>query len=171
MKSKTISIRLVEEMDAQFILQLRLNTQYSKYLTEVSENLDDQINWIRNYKEDERSGIQYYFIIELNDGTPCGTVRIYDIKQDSFGWGSWILNESKTRYAAIESAFLVYKYGFEELGFKKSHFDVMKGNVGVISFHKKMGAKQIGEDECNFYFEITKEQVELARQPLIGKLQ
>ena len=109
---------------------------------------------------------QFYFIIQKLDGTPCGTVRVYDIRSDSFCWGSWILNENKTRFAAIESAFLVYKFGFESLGFKKCHFDVMKGNDKVISFHKKMGAVQVGEDEANYYYEITDVAVKFSEQKL-----
>ena len=89
-------------------------------------DLASQQAWIRKYKQDEANGSQFYFIIERLDGTKCGTVRVYDLREDSFCWGSWILNESKTRYSALESAFLVYRFGFEELGFKNSHFDVMK---------------------------------------------
>jgi hypothetical protein len=97
------------------------------------------------------------------DGTPCGTVRIYDLREDSFSWGSWILNEDKTKYAAIESALLIYKFGFERLGFSKSHFDVMKGNAKVISFHRKMGAIEVSNDSVNIFFEITRDNVEKSR--------
>ncbi|HDI3323402.1 TPA: N-acetyltransferase, partial [Vibrio cholerae] len=90
------------------------------------------------------------------DGVPCGTVRIYDFKNDSFSWGSWILNDSKPRYAAVESAFLIYEFGFEKLGFKKSHFEVVKGNDKVSDFHLKFGAQQVDEDSDNYYYEISK---------------
>ena len=83
---------------------------------------------------------------------------MYDFKYDSFCWGSWILNEDKTRYAAVESALLVYRFGFEQLCFKKSHFDVRKENVGVVNFHKNFGAKIVDEDDDNFYFIYEREQ-------------
>ena len=155
LESKSIRLRLVEELDAEFILKLRLDEKYNQFLSSVTADLQSQKDWIKKYKGDEKTKKQFYFIIERLDGTPCGTIRAYDLTQDSFCWGSWILNENKTHYAALESAFLVYKFGFEVLGFKKSHFDVMKGNQRVISFHKKMGAIEIGEDEQNYYFEIT----------------
>lgn len=161
LKSKTVSMRFVEESDAEFILSLRLDSRYNNFLSKVDANLDGQKSWIRQYKDDEREEKQFYFIIERNDGTPCGTVRIYDIRSDSFCWGSWILNEDKTRYAALESAMLVYEFGFYRLNFNKSHFEVMKENNRVVNFHKKFGAVEIGEDENNFYFEITKESVSL----------
>lgn len=101
-------MRYVEESDAEFILSLRLDNRYNNFLSRVDASLDGQKSWIRKYKDDEREEKQFYFIIERNDGIPCGTVRIYDLKKDSFCWGSWILNEDKTRYAALESAMLVY---------------------------------------------------------------
>lgn len=168
--SKTVSMRLVEESDAEFILSLRTDDKYNKHLSAVSQDVDSQIQWIKNYKKDEIERSQFYFIIERNDGVRCGTVRIYDIRNDSFSWGSWILNEEKTRYAAIESAFLVYSFGFGELGFKKCHFEVRKGNEKVISFHEKMGALKTGETDMEYFFEITSESVSKARAVLERKL-
>lgn len=158
-KSKTVQIRLVEERDAEFILSCRLDDSLNTFLSKIDADLEAQRLWIRKYKISEQNGEQYYFIIERLDGTPCGTVRIYDILSDSFCWGSWILNKDKTRYAAIESALLVYKFGFDILGYQKSHFDVMKGNTKVISFHEKMGAVIVSADDDNHYFEITKSKV------------
>lgn len=157
--SKSIRMRLVECNDAAFILSLRLDDNYNKFLSKVDVDLDVQISWITKYKNDEKNGKQFYFIIERLDGTPCGTVRIYDIRENSFCWGSWILNEQKTRYAAIESALLVYEFGFNSLKLNNSHFEVMKSNSKVISFHEKFGAKRISEDDENYYFIISKKDV------------
>ncbi|PHJ40201.1 GNAT family N-acetyltransferase [Vibrio sp. PID17_43] len=157
--AKTVQLRLVEESDASFIVSLRTDDKYNKYLSNVSSDVDIQREWIKRYKEKERNKDEFYFVIERNDGTPCGTVRIYDLKDDSFCWGSWILNEDKTRYAAVESALLVYEYGFEHLGFSKSHFEVVKENIKVIDFHLKFGAKQTSEDLEHYYYEISKESV------------
>lgn len=168
--SKTIRLRLIEEKDASFVLSLRLNSAYNQFLSAVTPDIDAQLSWIKNYKKDEAVGTQYYFIIEKIDGTPCGTVRLYDFKGDSFCWGSWILNENKTRYSALESAFLVYKFAFDILKFKKSHFDVRKGNDKVISFHEKMGAIKTGENELDYFFEITKSAVLDQRERLKNKL-
>lgn len=170
LESKSIRLRFVEEADADFILGLRLDSRYNTFLSAVTADVEAQREWIKKYKADESKGEQYYFIIERLDGTPCGTVRVYDIRDDSFCWGSWILNESKTRYAALESAFLVYEFGFNKLGVKRSHFEVMKGNKGVIKFHARMGAVKVDEDEINDYFEITEEAVEKARKILEEKI-
>lgn len=169
--ARTIRMRLVEEEDAEFILALRLDKNYGKYLSSTDASVSKQREWIRRYKQDEQAGIQYYFIIERLDGVRCGTVRVYDLREDSFCWGSWILNQEKTRYAAVESAFLVYQFGFEALGFAQSHFDVMKDNQRVIAFHQKMGAEIVGEDEQNLYFTIRKADVAESKKKLSSKIQ
>lgn len=161
-------MRLANEYDAEFILSLRLDSRYNLYISDVSPNVEDQRAWLRNYKNDESLGKQYYFIIEKLDGTPCGTVRIYDLRNDSFCWGSWILNDKKTRYSAVESALLVYEFGFDKLGFDKSHFEVDKRNEKVVSFHEKFGATKVGEDPNYYYFEIEKKTVDETREKLRG---
>ncbi|PMX27598.1 MULTISPECIES: GNAT family N-acetyltransferase [unclassified Pseudomonas] len=170
LKSKTVQLRLVEESDAEFIVSLRTDEKYNKHLSAVTGDVEAQVDWIRRYKEDEANKQQFYFIIERLDGVRCGTIRVYDFVGDSFCWGSWILNEDKTRYAAIESAFLVYQFAFDELGFQKCHFDVRKGNDRVISFHEKMGATRTGETELDYLFQITKEAVSESRAKLQSKL-
>lgn len=162
LNAKTIRLRLIEPTDAEFVLSLRLDKRYNSFISKVDDDVEAQRRWITDYKKDEAEKLQFYFIIERLDGKPCGTVRIYDLKQDSFCWGSWILNEDKTRYAAIESALLVYKYGFDVLGYEKCHFEVMKNNSKVTEFHKKFGAVIVSEDSDNDYFEITKENVDKA---------
>lgn len=95
LESKNIRVRYVEESDADFILSLRLDNRYNTFLSTVTPDVEAQREWILKYKNDEEKGKQFYFIIERVDGTPCGTVRVYDIRKDSFCWGSWILNEKK----------------------------------------------------------------------------
>lgn len=170
LQSKTIRLRLINEDDAEFILGLRLDNKYNKFLSEIPDDISLQKAWIKNYKTDESNGLQFYFLIERLDGIPCGTVRVYDIRNDSFCWGSWILNDKKTISAALESAFLIYDFGFNYLGRDKSCFDVIKGNEKVVSFHRKMGAKKIGEDEKNYYFEVSKHSISRARNRFYGKL-
>lgn len=157
LNSKSIRLRLIEVDDAEFVLGLRLDDKYNKYLSPVPPNLENQIKWIQLYKNKEAAAEEYYFIIERLDGEKCGTVRVYGIQDNHFTWGSWILNGEKTRFSAIESALMVYKFGFEIKGFEKSVFDVMKGNEKVISFHEKFGAKRTAEDDVNVYFELSKE--------------
>ena len=80
---------------------------------------------------------------------------MYDFSNDSFCWGSWLIKEGAPKTTAIESALQIYEYGFYTLGFTKSHFDVRKGNDRVNAFHQRFGAKIVGEDELNYYYDYT----------------
>lgn len=159
LSAKTIYFRLVQESDAGFICELRNNPELNQHISQSTAMIDEQRNWIRTYKSRESQGDEYYFIICRKDtNEPIGTIRLYDFKDvpRSFCWGSWILNENKTRYAAIESALLVYKIAFEALNFEQSHFDVRKGNVGVHDFHMRLGAQHIDSTDIdNLYIYLS----------------
>lgn len=153
LKSKTIFLRLVELSDAKFIHTLRIDKRYNQHLSFVDDDVLKQEKWIFEYKKREELEQEFYYIIHRNsDSLPIGTVRIYDFlgDRDSFSWGSWILNENKTRYAALECALLIYDFAFLELGFKRCHMDIRKQNIKVIEFHKRFGVKIICETEEDY---------------------
>lgn len=154
LKSKTVHLRLAEVKDAEFIYSLRINEKLNKHISKVNGTSRDQEEWLKRYKEREQSGQEYYFIIVRNDNHKAvGTVRIYGVTDDKrFCWGSWVLNSEKTVTSAIESAYLLYKFAFEEKGYKSAYFQVDRDNTQVISFHKKTGANFVGEDENNENF-------------------
>lgn len=159
-KGKTLSLRLAEVDDAEFIYRLRVDPSYNQHLSVVDGTSDDQREWLRKYKERESRGEEYYFIIfRTSDQFPLGTIRIYDFVggRKSFGIGSWIVADQKSRFSALESVLLAYDFGFSELGFEACHMDVRKDNEKVVSFHRKSGALLCREDDVNVYFTMTRE--------------
>jgi RimJ/RimL family protein N-acetyltransferase len=158
---KRIRLRDVEVADAGFILSLRLDPELNQHISKTDGDLSKQVAWIERYKAQTTD---YYFIIEEKDGTAWGTVRIYDIRGDSFCWGSWIVRKDAPTFVAMESALLIYEFGFGVLGFAASHFDVRKGNERVVQFHQRFGARITGEDAENFYFQLTREDYAPARK-------
>ncbi|WPU24674.1 GNAT family N-acetyltransferase [Cedecea neteri] len=159
LKSKTVHIRLAEISDAAFIYSLRMNENLNKHISKVDGTVQDQVVWLEKYKEKEQAGLEYYFIIVRNDNDrPIGTVRLYGITDENqFCWGSWILNSDKTVTAAIESAYLLYKFAFEYKKYHSAYFQVGNNNTQVISFHKKTGAIFVEKDEVNENFIYTHE--------------
>jgi len=152
LNSETIYFRFAEVSDAEFIHSLRVNEQFNKYLSHTDDDVEKQKKWLIDYKKREKLGIEYYFIIlRRSDSLPIGTVRIYDFIEDenSFCWGSWILNQNKTRFAALESALLIYNFAFFELCYNRCHMDIRKENLKVIDFHKRFGVNIIGETELD----------------------
>lgn len=153
----SISMRLTDTSDADFILEMRLDSKKSRYISKVENDLEKQILWLREYKKRESECQEFYFIIQsLKDAKRLGLVRIYDFKGDSFCWGSWIIKDSAPKIAAIESAMLIYVFAFEILGFKNSHFDVRNDNISVINFHKRLFNAQITHiDNLSTYFTFS----------------
>ncbi|KVO00167.1 hypothetical protein WJ69_31460 [Burkholderia ubonensis] len=160
---KTIRLRLAEPSDAEFILSLRLNEQLNRFISKTADDTEKQTAWLNSYKEREKEAIEYYFIIELMDGTPVGTVRIYDFHGDSFCWGSWLIKRDAPNYVAIESALNVYEFAFYSLGFESSHFDVRRDNERVLAFHQRLGARITHSDAENHFFTYGKTEYEHVR--------
>jgi len=155
--AKSIEMRLARPDDAAYIYSLRINPAYNQHLSSAPPTVEAQAKFLEGYVEREQAGKEFYFIIKnKSTGKDCGTVRIYDLRDDSFCWGSWILDENKTRFAAIESALFIYDFGFGELKFGSSHFDVRKDNVKVISFHERFGAQRISENELDVFFTLSR---------------
>ena len=121
---KNINFRLVEIEDAEFILNLRLKK--GEFLSTTNPNLTEQENWIKSYKKREELKEEYYFIIENKNGMRAGTIRLYDFRDNSFCWGSWILESGSPYYISIESVLKIYEFAFIKLGFTNSYFEVRK---------------------------------------------
>lgn len=153
-RGKSIFLREVRMDDAEFIVALRTDPVKSKHLSATSADLDKQRNFISSYMESESD---FYYIICDWQRTPVGTIRLYDVKDDSFCWGSWILSDRHPPSAAVESALLLYDFAFFSLHYARSHFDVRKENLRVIDFHKRFGANVVGEDELNLYFNYERD--------------
>ena len=153
-RGKTIYFREVEIDDADFIVKLRTDPEKGKHISSTVQDIDSQKKYISSYL---RSETDYYFIVCDWDNRPLGTIRIYDIHDDSFCWGSWILSKDAPTNAAIESALLIYDFAFFSLHYAKSNFDVRKENCRVVEFHKRFGASIVREDDQNCYFEYSLE--------------
>ncbi|MEO1784727.1 GNAT family N-acetyltransferase [Thermodesulfobium sp. 4217-1] len=156
---KSINLRTVEFKDADFIYLMRQDKK-AKYLSKINGTVKNQIDWIKEYKKREEERKEFYFVIESKEGDSYGLVRMYDFKQNSFCWGSWIIKDDAPKSTAIESVIQIYEFGFKTLGFDKSHFDVRKDNDKVIAFHKRFGAEIVSEDELNYYFCLDKKDYE-----------
>ncbi|WP_228141055.1 GNAT family N-acetyltransferase [Aliarcobacter thereius] len=161
---KNINMRTVTTEDAEFIYTMRQNQDKTKYLSKVTGTVESQKEWIKNYKQREENQKEFYFVIESKDEDKLGLVRMYDFRNDSFCWGSWLVKEDSPKSTAIESALQIYEFGFYNLGFEKSHFDVRKGNDKVISFHQRFGAKIVDEDELDYFFNFEKSDYEIIKE-------
>jgi RimJ/RimL family protein N-acetyltransferase len=151
-----LMFRDATQEDAEFILSLRTDELKNRYLSATSSDVRQQRDWLARYAADDS---QIYFIIcKLDGGQPVGTVRLYDQQGDSFCWGSWIKSEEAPSGFGVESALIIYDYALQ-LGFQRAHFQVSKGNDGVISFHLRFGAVQVAEFDTEYHYEMSNEAI------------
>jgi RimJ/RimL family protein N-acetyltransferase len=116
-------LRPVRIADAAFIAELRADPERARYLHRGPAGEVSQRRWLESYFERRDD---FYFLIENQaTGAPEGTVGIYNAGWSIEGrtgrlqrdaeWGRWILRRGSL--AALESACLVYRAGFEMLDF------------------------------------------------------
>jgi len=158
---RSLTFRLVEPEDAAYIYELRQDERYNAHLSPPPPSVAAQEEWINRYKSRERALNELYYIMETK-GERCGVVRIYDIHEDTFTWGSWILDERKPPKAALESALLIYDIAFGKLGLRLARFDVRRDNERTLAFHRRFGARELRADEQDVFFEFDRQ--DFARQ-------
>lgn len=156
LRGRTLTFTDAREDDASFILGLRTHSSKSRYLSKVSPALRDQVAWLRRYaaRSDEA-----YFVIRSIDSDPIGTVRLYDARENSFCWGSWIIRDDAPSSCAIESALMVYRYALDVLDFECSHFQVSRANERVWAFHERFGAIRLGERADEYDYSISNDAI------------
>ncbi len=141
--------------DAAFICRLRADPDLNQHLHRGSTEVEDQRRWLEAYKTREAEGREFYFVI-VYEGADLGVVRMYDLRRDqtptSFSWGSWVIPAPRPPGLVTFTALMIYEVGFDALGFQQAHFAVDKGNVGVIEFHLRAGARQVYEDDVEFRY-------------------
>lgn len=156
---KSIILKNATSLDAEFILHLRNDPDKNQYISSTSEAIEDQIKWLKSYENDHSQA--YFVIVDKFSKESVGTVRVYDKKNNSFCWGSWVLKSNIAPTIAIESALLIYQYGLA-MGFDESHFDVRKGNRSVWKFHERFGAIRTGETEEDYLYKIKYDAIALS---------
>ena len=152
-----LHVRLVREEDAEFIVKLRTNERNARFIHATSPNIEHQQEWIRNYKEREINGVDYYFTF-FSENKPVGVIRIYDIdyRAKKATAGSWVCEPELPMQIPLYILIICREIMFDLLGMEKDCFDVRKGNKQVQRTHKMMGAEIVAEDELNYYFELHK---------------
>jgi RimJ/RimL family protein N-acetyltransferase len=141
--------------DAEYIWRLRSDPLLNLHLSPSSPDIGAQLAWLRGYKLREARGEEFYFVI-VCDRARSGVIRMYDFRmidgRSSFGAGSWIIPPPRPDGLVTYTIVTVCELGFDVLGFEHAHFQVRKSNAGVISFHQRIGARPVSEDEEHVFF-------------------
>jgi RimJ/RimL family protein N-acetyltransferase len=154
----SLLLRLIRPEDAEYVYELRTDPAYNTHLSSVMGTAEDQRRWIEAYKIREVAGEEYYYVIQRRDDeSPCGLVRIYDIGNDHFTWGSWILGANKPPKAALESAILSFDAGFALPGMSRALIDVRRANTHAEAFYRRFGMTEMGSDAQDIFFTYSRE--------------
>jgi len=140
-----LKVRLVNENDAKFIVQLRTNPKLSRYIHPTGSDINKQIEWIKAYKLREEKGNEFYFVFSIGN-KPVGLNRIYNIEEESFTSGSWVFDPAAPFESSVASALITRTIAFELLGkeiensFDGCHIE----NKKVLKFNLMLGMKITG---------------------------
>lgn len=135
---KWITLRSVEESDAEFTLAIRNDLNLTKFIPKVNNDIKSQKSWIRTQREKKGD---YFFIIENKSNDLLGTISCYDFDYENniceggryISYGDSIEN--------IEAMLLLYDFIFIEQMLSTIVMNVDENNRKVLSIHKKFGAK------------------------------
>lgn len=160
--------RLVRVEDAPFILKLRTDEKKSRYVHQVDNNLDTQIEWIKKYKEREERGEDYYFIY-FSKERPVGVNRIYNITPKGSTGGSWICSKDATVEESVATSFICAEIE-DMFEIPSGPFNVSKGNNQVLKFHLRMGSYVVNENEQEYTLMRDKKKYEIAKAKFVKLL-
>ena len=132
-----VRLRPVRMEDAPFIVWLRNLAHVKGKVGDSALDVASQQNWLENYFQREGD---YYFIIETAGGKEVGAYGLYDIASGSAESGRWVVRPEVP--AAIPSALLAFRVGFERLGLKQLRARTVATNQTVLSLNRKLGFQQ-----------------------------
>lgn len=152
-----IFLHLVEESDAEFILDLRTNPKLNTHISFTSPDISDQIKWIENYKIKEKQGLEYYYIAKDQLGNKYGTIRLYNFDEKSFELGSWVFKPNSPLGMAVKAHLIGLETGFQVLAAEYCRLTVRKKNIAVLRYLEGFKPEITNEDDLDYYLSIPKD--------------
>jgi hypothetical protein len=160
--------KLVTIEDAEFIVKLRTHPSLSRHLSSTSNSIEDQIEWIRKYKERESQGLEFYILCsDVATNRKLGLNRIYNIFDNEFEIGSWLYEPDQEVSTSILGDIFARSFAFDIFNFTSCVFSVRKENKSVLRYHLSYKPQVINEDEQNLYFRLKRENFELHKNKLL----
>jgi hypothetical protein len=165
-----LSFRPVEVSDAQFILDLRTNERLGKYISKTESSIDQQIDWILEYKKRENTELEYYYLTEDQFGNSLGLYRLYNFDGNCFEGGSWLYKKAVPPGAPILGDFAIRDIAFEDLKFEFCNLLVRKKNKHVLQYHMSFNPEIIKEDNTDIYLRLSYDNYKMRRDLLLRML-
>lgn len=164
-----LHVRFVDESDAEFVLKLRTDSKLGQYISATSADIENQVEWTRQYKIRERQGLDYYFMFEKN-GERLGVSRIYEIKKETFQTGSWIFKKGAPFGSAVLGDIICHEIAFELFPEGVNLHDIKKANYGVNKYADEFHPQFIFETELTRYYINRRENYTKYKEIYLQKL-
>lgn len=155
MEKYGLKVRLATEIDTDFIMSLRTDSELSKFIHKTDSDVQKHLEWFRKYKQRESEARDYYFIY-FKDEKPVGLNRIYNIYEYYGTIGSWLCAPTNEVEVSMATHLFLHDIIFEVVGLDLTLFDVRKGNKHVWKLHEMTGAQRVGESDIDYYYVTTK---------------
>lgn len=154
-----LKARLVNEGDAEFIVSLRSDPKRTEYMVTLDDDIEEQRNWIRNYKKREQQGLDYYFIFSSKEDEPIGVVRAskIDLVNKTVKGNSTIVVEG-LKYEALKMLIIRNELLFNVLGLDLIYADVHKDNSRILRILDLFGYTVKEDDGDYYYVSVTKQE-------------
>lgn len=138
-----VTLRTAEEKDAEYTLQIRSDSEKTKYLTQFEGTKESQIAWIKSEIE---SPDDCFCIVEDKAGRPIGT----------YGFEAYdpIAKTAVTSHALLfgtpmhnsEAMFLLHKYLFEVLSIEDAVTYILEENKASRGVIFRFGGKEVSRE-------------------------
>ena len=138
LEGRYVTLRSVEESDAEFILSVRNDPRISKYLPPLNVTVEQQRQWISKQRADKDS---FYFLMESPMGEALGSISVYDISDGTAETGRFCSFGDPA--SNIESCIILNDFCFDVIGIKTIHIWVYENNKPVISLNQSFGYEWI----------------------------
>jgi hypothetical protein len=168
-----VAFRFVEEADADFILQLRTDKRKAKYISRTIYDVERQKDWIREYKQREKAGSEYYFFITCGNA-PTGVIRLYNIHDGSFEVGSIVLTDKAPIHCVLATTIMAKEIAFELLELDLEISETYADNKHVVklqkSWNKKLVETRFDDVGENLLFNLTRDDYFLIKPKKVRQL-
>ena len=134
-------LRHVRCEDAEFILSLRTDPLNSRYINDTENDLDLQIEWI---KQQQCKPDDYYFMICDSNNNRKGLISLYNFDHDERKAEMGRLICPKSPIQLYESLILICVFCFEILDFNRMFFRMDPDNVEMIAVTHNWDAEFVG---------------------------
>lgn len=140
-KGTIIDLRSVTEDDIEWLRQSR-NRYKEHFFTADEISKEQQKQWYEKYRDS--AGKDYMFIIQLKDGTPIGTIALYNIAiaERTAELGRVLLLEEFRGHGYAETAVkMVLGLAFEKMKLWKVKVSAHWDNLDAIAIYARSGFK------------------------------